>query len=46
LVWERPTIDNYELTFVDPPLSFWAEMLGPLRFNKKKGSDRQMSISA
>jgi len=46
LVWERPTIDNYEMTFVDPPNTFWGEMLGPLRFGKqKKSSDRQMSVS-
>ena len=46
LVWERPTIDNYELTFMDPPNSFWGEMLGPLKFGKmKKSSDRQMSVS-
>lgn len=48
LVWERPTIDNYEATFIDPPRSFWSEMLGPLAFwgKAKKGSDRQMSMSA
>ena len=47
LVWERPTIDTYEATFIDPPRSFWSEMLGPLRFGKHaKGSDRQMSVSA
>jgi amino acid transporter len=45
LVWERPTIDAYELTFMDPPNSFWGEMLGPLKFGKmKKSSDRQMSV--
>ncbi|KAI5263177.1 putative amino acid permease [Aureobasidium subglaciale] len=47
LVWERPTIDAYEQTFIDPPQSFWGEMLGPLRFGKnKKSSDRQLSVSA
>lgn len=47
LVWERPTIDNYEATFIDAPRSFWSEMLGPLMFwGKNKGSDRQMSVSA
>jgi hypothetical protein len=45
LVWERPTIDAYELTFMDPPNTFWGEMLGPLKFGKmKKSSDRQMSV--
>ncbi|KAI5235387.1 putative amino acid permease [Aureobasidium subglaciale] len=43
LVWERPAIDAYEATFLDPPNSFWNEMLGPLR--KNKGSDRQYSES-
>lgn len=23
LVWERPTIDAYEATFIDPPVGFW-----------------------
>ncbi|CAD0088164.1 unnamed protein product [Aureobasidium vineae] len=47
LVWERPVIDNYEMTFIDPPQSFWSEMLGPLMFwRHSKGSDRQMSVSA
>ncbi|KAI4724293.1 putative amino acid permease [Aureobasidium sp. EXF-10728] len=47
LVWERPVIDNYEMTFIDPPQSFWSEMLGPLMFwRRSKGSDRQMSVSA
>ncbi|KAI5194198.1 putative amino acid permease [Aureobasidium subglaciale] len=43
LVWERPAIDAYEATFLDPPNSFWNEMLGPLK--KNKGSDRQYSES-
>ncbi|KAG9710390.1 putative amino acid permease, partial [Aureobasidium melanogenum] len=47
LVWERPIIDNYEMTFIDPPQSFWSEMLGPLMFWKhSKGSDKQMSLEA
>ncbi|CAD0115576.1 unnamed protein product [Aureobasidium uvarum] len=47
LVWERPVIDNYEMTFIDPPQSFWSEMIGPLMFwRHSKGSDRQMSVSA
>jgi len=43
LVWERPAIDAYEATFLDPPNSFWREMAGPLMRNK--GSDRQASES-
>jgi amino acid transporter len=41
LVWERPAIDLYEASFIDPPNTFWNEMLGPLKRNK--GSDRQYS---
>jgi yeast amino acid transporter len=26
LVWERPVIDAYEETFIDPPVGFWTEM--------------------
>ena len=26
LVWERPSIDAYEATFIDPPVGFWREM--------------------
>jgi amino acid transporter len=26
LVWERPSIDNYENTFPNPPVGFWTEM--------------------
>jgi amino acid transporter len=43
LVWERPAIDAYEATFMDPPNSFWREIAGPLM--KNKGSDRQASES-
>ena len=27
LVWERPTIDAYEETFIDAPVGFWEEMI-------------------
>ncbi|KAI4762456.1 putative amino acid permease [Aureobasidium sp. EXF-3400] len=43
LVWERPAIDAYEATFLEPPNSFWREIAGPLM--KNKGSDRQVSDS-
>ena len=26
LVWERPTIDRYEATFIDEPVGFWREV--------------------
>jgi len=39
LVWERPAIDAYEATFLDPPNTFWREMIP---FLKGKGSDRQV----
>lgn len=27
LVWERPIVEAYEASFVNPPISFWTEML-------------------
>ncbi|KAK5113693.1 hypothetical protein LTR62_003320 [Meristemomyces frigidus] len=27
LMWERPIIDAYEESFIDPPVGFWTEML-------------------
>lgn len=47
LVWERPTIDAYEDSIVDPPLGFWTELVpAPLRCwgpRKNKQSDRRAS---
>jgi amino acid transporter len=45
LVWERPTIDAYEATFLDPPVGFWTEMLQLVGFKRHLGKDnRQASI--
>lgn len=43
LVWERPLIDAYEASFIDPPVGFWreiAQMFGLLRI--KGGNDKRM----
>lgn len=44
LVWERPTIDAYEATFIDPPVGFWREliqMFGVMR--QKGGNDKRLA---
>jgi len=47
LVWERPTIDAYEASFMDPPVGFWTELVPrPLRCwggRNKHVPDRQFS---
>ncbi|KAK4609184.1 General amino acid permease AGP2 [Fulvia fulva] len=43
LVWERPTIDAYEATFIDPPTGFWREMLALVGIGRKKHQDRRRS---
>ncbi|GIZ44007.1 hypothetical protein CKM354_000721600 [Cercospora kikuchii] len=44
LIWERPTIDAYEATFIDPPNGFWREMLQMIGIGRKKfGQDRRRS---
>ena len=47
LVWERPTVDAYEATFIDPPVGFWREMgqLFGIRRNKGGNDRREGSIS-
>lgn len=46
LVWERPTIDAYEASFVDPPVGFWREILQLVGIKRIKGGNdkRQGSI--
>lgn len=48
LVWERPTIDAYEATFIDKPVGFWQEMIQLVGLGKRKGGNDQRlaSISA
>ena len=47
LVWERPTVDAYEATFIDPPVGFWREMGQLVGIGKQKGGNdkREGSIS-
>ncbi|KAJ5161587.1 hypothetical protein N7492_006979 [Penicillium capsulatum] len=43
LVWERPLIDAYEASFIDPPVGFWreiAQMFGLMRI--KGGNDKRI----
>ncbi|EME84859.1 uncharacterized protein MYCFIDRAFT_65061 [Pseudocercospora fijiensis CIRAD86] len=35
LVWERPTIDAYEATFIEPPTGFWREMIAMVGIGRK-----------
>lgn len=48
LVWERPVVDSYEATFVDPPVGFWREMLQLVGIGRQKGGNdkRLNSVSA
>lgn len=48
LMWERPTIDAYELTFTSPPVGFWREMVQLVGLGRTKdGNDvRTDSIRA
>ena len=39
LVWERPTIDAYEDTFLDPPAGFWMEMGQLVGIKRRKGGN-------
>lgn len=39
LVWERPTIDAYEETFMDPPVGFWREMGQMIGLRRVKGGN-------
>ena len=39
LVWERPTIDAYEATFIDKPIGFWREMGQLFGLGKQKGGN-------
>jgi amino acid transporter len=47
LVWERPLVDAYEETFIDPPVGFWTEMVQILGFKRKAGGNdkRRASIA-
>ncbi|KAE8337424.1 hypothetical protein BDV24DRAFT_140034 [Aspergillus arachidicola] len=38
LVWERPSIDDYENSITTPPVGFWSEMIGLVGIGRKKNS--------
>ncbi|KIW48926.1 uncharacterized protein PV06_01482 [Exophiala oligosperma] len=39
LVWERPNVDAYEATIIDPPVGFWTEMLQLVGLRRNKGGN-------
>jgi amino acid transporter len=41
--WERPTVDAYEATFMDPPVGFWTEIVQLVGFKRKGRTDRRRS---
>ncbi|KAJ5951058.1 Amino acid/polyamine transporter I [Penicillium vulpinum] len=47
LVWERPLIDAYEDSFLDPPTSFWREIMQMVGIGRTKGGNdkRAQSVS-
>ena len=46
LVWERPTIDAYEETFLSPPVGFWREIISIVGLKREKGGfDKRASVS-
>jgi amino acid transporter len=47
LVWEKPIIDAYEETFLDPPVGFWTEMGQLVGIGRKKGklANRRSSVA-
>ncbi len=47
LIWERPTVDAYESTFLDPPVGFWTEIIQMVGIKRQKGGvDRRRSSVA
>ncbi|KAJ5568636.1 hypothetical protein N7450_011122 [Penicillium hetheringtonii] len=47
LVWERPLIDAYEASFLDPPVGFWREMLQLVGLGRiKGGNDKRRQSNA
>ncbi|EME49219.1 hypothetical protein DOTSEDRAFT_68095 [Dothistroma septosporum NZE10] len=39
LVWERPIVDAYEETFIDPPVGFWTEMIQMVGLKRSRGGN-------
>ena len=48
LVWERPVIDAYEATFLNPPVGFWRELGQLVGLRRVKGGNeaRRPSVLA
>ncbi|KAL7937372.1 amino acid transporter [Trichoderma chlorosporum] len=46
LVWQRPTIDAYESHFIEPPTSFWVEMLQLVGIKRNKNKKVNASFLA
>lgn len=47
LIWERPVIDAYEASFIDPPVGFWRELGQIFGFGQIKcGNDKRRRSSA
>lgn len=46
LVWDAPIIDAYEITFFEPPLGFWSEILLMVGIKTKGSGDHQRGIEA
>lgn len=45
LVWERPIVDAYEETFLDPPVGFWTEMIQMVGLKRQKGGNDRRAAS-
>lgn len=41
LVWDRPVIDVYEASFIDPPVGFWTELGHMIGFRRKRIDHRR-----
>lgn len=41
LVWDAPTIDVYEASFISPPVGFWTEMLQLIGFKRNIPIDKR-----
>ncbi len=47
LEWERPIVDAYEATFIDPPSGFWREIGQLVGIKRMKGgNDKRRGSSA
>lgn len=46
LVWERPLIDAYEDSFLEPPTGFWREILQMVGIGRKGHSDERRGSEA